>query len=127
MNYPSKKAIAKHLNIDSEKAAEVRAILDGTAPFNEYKSVQDWERQCFNPLHKSEKQMCALNEVLVGYGTEVIRGRYVSNFYQDCQAEYINMGDTYTTTILRDNESGRFILTSWGDWVGRNERTRKLI
>lgn len=37
-------------------------------------------------------------------------------------AEYINTGDTYSATVLWDDEENRFFLTTWGDWVERWEK-----
>lgn len=34
---------------------------------------------------------------------------------------YLNMGDTYDTTILFDSRTEQFRLGSWGDFVERNE------
>lgn len=54
-----------------------------------------------------------LNELLGGLGVEPIRDPRDSD---DVIAEYINTGDTYSGTILRDIETGEFLLTTWGDW-----------
>ena len=33
------------------------------------------------------------------------------------QAEYVNMGDTYAPTLVRDHERGAWRLTTMGDFV----------
>ena len=35
---------------------------------------------------------------------------------------YVNMGDTYNTTIMFDHEKNRFLLGSWGDVVEAQPR-----
>ena len=66
-----------------------------------------------------------LNALLRGFGLEEINGQDGNgNYRQPNQfvnpvAIYINMGDTYDTTVLYATQSGRAIITSWGDWVGR--------
>jgi len=42
--------------------------------------------------------------------------RWVSHYYQNIIAEYVNTGDTYTTTILYDTENQTLHVTSLGDW-----------
>lgn len=60
-----------------------------------------------------------------GRGFEVA-GRYLARYQigtfgtelvsiEDREAEYINTGDTYSATILREG-NGDFVVTSWGDW-----------
>lgn len=34
--------------------------------------------------------------------------------------EYLNMGDTYTETLCREND-GEWFLSSWGDWLEQSE------
>lgn len=63
--------------------------------------------------------MVALNEILDGYGVEVI-SEDTSNL--EVHAEYINLGDTYTTTLLYDYTRQKWFVTSWGDWVEYQER-----
>lgn len=60
---------------------------------------------------------------LEGHGVEAIRGDYhVDNYYYDIVALYVNMGDTYNGTILYETDTGRFLVTTMGDWVEQNER-----
>ncbi len=64
------------------------------------------------------------NKILKGHGIEAIRsGQYlVDHYFRDIVALYVNMGDTYETTLLYETDKDRFLVTSWGDWVERNER-----
>ena len=64
------------------------------------------------------------NLILRAYGTEGIRGEWQNGYWCNIVAAYVNMGDTYATTILHVrggwNEAGKFHVSSWGDWVERN-------
>jgi hypothetical protein len=61
-----------------------------------------------------------------GSGVEAIRGDWVNSYYLTTQALYVNMGDTYDLTLLKDNMTGNIILTSWGDWVERHSKKRGI-
>ena len=110
-----------------EESRQIRNILTGKTNPRDYVSVQNWLKQCFNEPSENELKMEALNEVLKGFGVEAIRGNYVDSYYQDIQATYVNMGDTYDYTILFDSENEKFVLTSWGDWVESHTKSRGLI
>ena len=63
--------------------------------------------------------MCAINDIINGYGIESINVDpkiYESYYYGNSIAEYINMGDTYTMTIIRDHRNGKIFIQSWGDF-----------
>jgi hypothetical protein len=65
--------------------------------------------------------MCALNELIGGFGVESIRleGSWDS-YYGDSAAEYINTGDTYSATIVHDLREDEYEFTTWGDWYEEN-------
>ena len=62
------------------------------------------------------------NQLIGGHGVEAINGddAYVDSYYHDIVALYVNMGDTYNLTLL-----GKFYVTTWGDWVETQERSRR--
>jgi hypothetical protein len=75
----------------------------------------------------AEKAMEFANKALDGHGVEAIRGDYhVDNYHYDIVATYVNMGDTYNATILYETETGRFLVTSYGDWVEKNQRKYQI-
>ena len=97
----------------------------------EHPAVVSWAEQCTHDPRESSQAyaeclLCAINAELGGYGVEPIRGRYVDRYHQDIQAVYVNLGDTYDTTILYDHETDRLQITSWGDWVECHERQRQI-
>jgi hypothetical protein len=63
------------------------------------------------------------DHLLDAHGVEAVRGDYhVNGFYQDIVALYVNMGDTYTATLLYETDTGRFLVTTFGDWVEHNTK-----
>ena len=94
----------------------------------QYASVQEWLRQCYSRPSEDELILHAMNEVLEGFGTEAIESPdyQVDRYHYGIVAVYVNRGDTYEPTVLYETETGRFRLTSWGDWVERNERRYRL-
>jgi hypothetical protein len=64
-----------------------------------------------------DNQLDRINTLLHGYGVEVIRGKHVNNYYGNVNLLYVNMGDTYTTTIIYDTKTDRWICSDWGTLV----------
>lgn len=74
----------------------------------------------------------AINKLLGLHGTEAIRGDWQNGYWCDIVAAYCNTGDTYALTVLqvrgesRYNYS-RFIVSTMGDFVERNEKRLGII
>lgn len=73
-----------------------------------------------------DERLDEANEILDGYGVEVLRGKaWNDRYYGNIIALYVNMGETYEKTIVYDVSKGEFMLTSWGDfmeeWEAENE------
>lgn len=74
-----------------------------------------------------KKRLQAVNDLLGLHGTEAIRGEWQNGYWCDIVAAYCNTGDTYALTVLHvrgdwSGSPGRFIVSSWGDFVERNEK-----
>lgn len=91
--------------LDDAKAKRVQAILK-TRPIDS----------------AAEDAMEKLDGLVGGHGVEVIRGDGPGGYWPDAVALYVNMGDTYDTTILYDVHKERFSVMAWGDFVERNQR-----
>lgn len=66
-----------------------------------------------------------INALLGLHGVEAIRGERQNGYWGDIVATYCNTGDTYALTVLHVRGSfrgapGKFIVSSWGDWVEKN-------
>lgn len=74
----------------------------------------------------SRDRLEAIDKLLGTFGTEAIRGTWQNGYWCDIIAAYCNTGDTYALTVMHVrgetswDEAGRFIVTSWGDWIERN-------
>lgn len=72
---------------------------------------------------RAEDAMRLADRLMEASGVEAIEGEdWIDGFYGNIVATYVNTGDTYNPTLLHESKTGRFILTSWGDWVERNEK-----
>jgi len=99
------------------KGKELRELLTKQRKTTDYKSVRDWISKCYNMPRYQERLEVAVNEVLGGYGSEAIFGGGVRP-----AMTYVNMGDTYITTLIYDYRRGSWLISSWGDWIEREER-----
>ncbi len=114
--------IASHLNISARQAALVLAIIRGQLePLNypkHFPATEKWANSCYNPLPAKDRKLSALNELLGMHGVEPIRSEGAwDNYYGDCVAEYLNTGDSYAATVLLDHQRGKWMLTTYGDYV----------
>ena len=109
---------------DPEAAEKAAAILNGTLDPETVEATEDWVRQCFHRPRESELKMHALNALFDCHGVEAIHNErsYVDSYHGDIIATYLNTGDTYATTVLLESSTGRFVVTSYGDWVERRTR-----
>lgn len=101
------------------KGAELRAVLTGRRDPESFTAVHTWVEQCRHRPRYLELQMAALNVVLEGHGVESIQK---DGTYGTPEALYVNMGDTYNTTIIWDDGRQTWFVESWGDWVEKAER-----
>jgi len=74
-----------------------------------------WYRQFYRPPSKAMAKMAALNVLLEGYGVEFLGREDVEKPGWD----YVNTGDTYSTTILRREGTSTYFLGTWGDVAKR--------
>jgi hypothetical protein len=123
MNFHSVKVIMEALNVDRKTALRIRGVVKGTInPDDEtlFPQTDRWIRQCYHRPDDVSLQLSALNELINGFGVEGLgkndRAPYTPPF------EYINTGDTYNTTIIRDNRKDRFFISTWGDVVETHPR-----
>lgn len=104
-------------DLSAKGAQQVLDLIAGKLDPATFKSVQDWVKGCYNVPDKSEQIMKALDELIGGYGVEGITPE--GQTYP--VADYVNTGDTYSATIVRDIENDEYILTTWGDWLEKWE------
>lgn len=107
----------KLLDINTKQTNEILRLINGIDSPEIYSDVVNCIEQCYHKPNEIELIMCALNQVLEGHGTEAIRGEWLDNYHCDVIAMYVNMGDTYTNTIIRDLVKNMWIVSSYDDFV----------
>lgn len=119
--FPRVNKIMAMLAITKPQAELIKMILTeeiDAAIFKGTQSIRTSSGATINSM------MEAINTILDGYGTEAIRQLNIAThpYWMDTRAVYINMGDTYTLTLVYDVLTDRFYFTSWGDFVEIAER-----
>lgn len=121
------KRIAHELNIDKHAASLIRRIvrqeINRQDIYTAYPETEQCaERDCYHSPSMHAIRMHAIDRIMGGHGVESIEkpdahgdGRY-SDFI-----DYVNTGDTYNVTILRDG--GKYWIGTYGDTVEKLERT----
>lgn len=61
------------------------------------------------------------DDLLDGHGVEYIES-LTDTMRSREGLSYVNMGDTYDTTLIYDHGKGRFVVSSWGDIVERDAK-----
>jgi hypothetical protein len=84
--------------------------------------ARNYERQCYNPPAFYLLKLYAANEIMGGYGIEAIdipEGSFSNCQIPDICIEYINLGDTYATTLVRMVKHGKitYRVIDWGSIV----------
>ena len=121
------KRIAQELNIDRAQAYTIRQIVRGElnreALYALSPRVEKWaEQECYNRPSLREVAMETINDIMRAHGIESIEkpDAHGDGRYSD-YIDYINTGDTYSTTILRDGS--RYWIGTYGDTTEKLERT----
>ncbi len=97
------------------KGAELRQALELTAYVNAHPAAVELARRCHNPPRMAHKRLHVLNAILQGHGIEYVPQGHNA---RSPAFEYVNMGDTYSMTIVRFLD-GRYLVTCWGSIVER--------
>jgi hypothetical protein len=75
-----------------------------------------------------EERMEAINIRVEGYGVEPIRSQnYAGGYWGDIVALYVNMGDTYTPTVVYNVKRDVFTVCSLGDFVEKFQNKYEII
>lgn len=126
---PSKKKLVEafgHIGIGPLQASLIRDMIRGSLSTKKileveaFSKTREWVESCYNMPSRSEIVMSAINDLLSGYGVEPLWGDDV--YWPKYQ--YVNLGDTYDTTIVHNLENDTYRITSWGDVVERDPEIR---
>lgn len=110
---PSIRTLIEHLNLPRPLAAEVKGYLTaGRAQLEAHPVGAARVAECYHPPRTWDIRMHVLNAAIGGYGVEGFQTG------KGEQVEYVNMGDTYTPTIVRFR--GHYRVACWGDIAERH-------
>ncbi len=115
MKTPSMKSLVTSFGED--KATKIHRLVNQLDKTTNYSDVVKWVDQCHHKPGYNERMMCAINQIVEGHGVEVVMKRDA----MQPDMSYVNMGDTYTETLVLDHNKGSLKVESWGDWVERND------
>lgn len=127
---PSATTLMQITGGDRALALKVRRVLDGRlSPLKASEKAARWSAQCYHKPRETghELILAACDDLLGGCGVESV------NPYCDpqlCDAgirmcpafSYVNFGDTYVATLVRDHEAGCWRVMSWGDALEWHEK-----
>ncbi len=106
MKIPSIKRLMARLNVSRETAKEMRKVMMAAE----------------TPAQVDES-FKGLSKLLDGHGSEVIRcSAQWERYWLDIALQYVNMGDTYTQTVVFDVGAYSFRVGTWGDWLEVHEK-----
>lgn len=114
----------------------MNTITKAPAPLADLYS-QDRVKACRLALRRTahlpeRDRLDAIDKLLGTFGTEAIRGEWQNGYWCDIVACYCNTGDSYAATVIQvrgefSGQSSRFFVSSWGDWVEKNEKRYSLV
>jgi hypothetical protein len=91
-----------NLGITQEQAVELESVLKISAHGKE-----------------AHELMQRVNTLIGGHGIEGVEAEnyQIDNYYYDFVFDYVNMGDTYATTVIHDHIDSEFVVTTVGDQI----------
>ena len=84
-----------------------------------FESVQQRHKECYHSPDRIDCILTACNELIDGHGTESIEVSselFQDRYYWNSIGIYVNLGDTYITTIIYNTVDQLFEITNWGDY-----------
>ena len=94
---PTVKTLTKY---DIPEPKTVRGLMDGTIDPESFASVERWVSECYRRPSRVELALCAIDEVIAGFGVEGIP----DEDYSKPGVSYENRGDSYTPTIIHNGQ-----------------------
>ncbi len=132
---PSKRELIRDLGLDKldgdpdERAEDLQVLLrsmnDEAMPHD--REVDDLWIQYDPDDRLPVDQMELANAIIGGYGVEAgfdAGDNELSTSSGRLVMEYVNTGDTYNATVVRDVESNETYIGTWGDFVEQWEQGR---
>jgi len=109
---PSIRTLTRDLGISEAEAQTVRGLIKGTVDPETVEATDRWIRQCYYRPSDAELVMHAVDATIGTHGVEslgpTIDRRFTPAF------SYCNAGDTYASTVIRNNRIGSYFVGCWG-------------
>jgi len=116
--------------LDRKQVQLIRKVIyDPDLDLNQFKSVRNRIKECYNPPDRINCQLTAINELIDGFGVESIEvssDLFQDRYYWNSIGLYVNQGDTYLLTVVYNTVDRLFELTSWGDYYESMENRLQL-
>jgi hypothetical protein len=109
MGHPSLKTIYMQLHQGLAKEYPSEKIVDACKDIRQAIEAQDYQ--------DDDKALYTIDKIIKGYGVESVRDNQWSDLYQDIGLIYVNMGDTYTPTVIYDTRKRKWIVGCLGDVI----------
>lgn len=117
---PPASRLAKELNLPMDIAMQLRALIKGRLNPADFETVSTWIKRCHHEPAHIEQVLCAANEIMEGFGIEVIRSSKVwREFWCDARYVYINAGDVYAPTLVFNTLAQTFTIACMADLADR--------
>ena len=130
---PTVEQVLTIAGVDAETAAKVVAVLaKEVTPEDASEACAAWVRQCFNRPSWHERALAACDELLGGCGVEALNIDNDPNDHRDgnvrfCPAfSYVNFGDPYVATLMRDHDAEEWMICGWGDACEEYEQENEI-
>ncbi len=117
---PPASRLAKELDLPIDTAVQLRAVIKGRINPADFETVRTWIKQCFHEPAHIEQVLCAANEIMDGFGIEVIRSsKSWQTYWCDARYVYINAGDVYASTLVFNTLAQTFTIACMADLADR--------
>lgn len=118
-NQSPMQVLAQHIRqrceyLDDDSANSLARLMAGEMSPEDVPATAQWIRDCYNRPSYDELVKHAANDLLDGFGVEMIYSEDFGDGEAPC-IEYINVGESYTPTLLWHD--GELYLSSWADMV----------
>ena len=111
----------KLLNITKQQESNIKLIIFDQLDPKEFSSVKFWIGQCFHIPSLNEQKMCAINQILYGFGIESVEGEWQNGYWCNILFTYVSMGFSDLPTIIHHRDKG-FIVDSVENLVMKSNR-----
>jgi hypothetical protein len=111
----------KLLNITKQQESNIKLIIFDQLDPKEFSSVKFWIGQCFHIPSLNEQKMCAINQILYGFGIESVEGEWQNGYWCNILFTYVSMGFSDVPTIIHHRDKG-FIVDSVENLVMKSNR-----